>query len=190
MELPSHPSASHGRGKAQGRGSNPPHNQAPKTTAPRIIVHWTRPSDLRGTDTLVQHLVTHPLDARIIFYKGKKSATSSNEECPSGKGKDKGEIYQVLAKLIFMNNSEYSGAYAEDSKKFNIVKSFKEQLDKFNKTGAGVTPCDKNVAVNLHKLLEFPWYDQLYPFLFSNTTCGAVGRQPLLGFYSPPPSRI
>ncbi|KAG1725896.1 uncharacterized protein EDB91DRAFT_1254581 [Suillus paluster] len=148
MELPSHPSASRGRGKARGCGSNPPHNQAPKTTAPRIIVHWTRPSDLRGTDTLVQHLVTHPLDAHIIFYKGKKSATSSNEECPSGK--DKGEIYQVLVKLIFTNNSEYSGAYAEHSKKFDIVKSFKEQLDNFNKTGAGVTLLDENAAVNLH----------------------------------------
>ncbi|KAG0693333.1 hypothetical protein DFH29DRAFT_1007399 [Suillus ampliporus] len=147
--------------------------KAPKTTTPRIIVHWTRPSDLCRTDTLVQHLVTHPLDARLIFYEGKKTATSSNKERPSGK--DKGEIYRVLAKLIFENDSEYSGAYAEDSKKFDIAKSFKEQLDKFNKTGAGVTPLDENAAVNLHKqvLLEFPWYDQLHPFLFSNPTCGA-----------------
>ncbi|KAG0694850.1 hypothetical protein DFH29DRAFT_880411 [Suillus ampliporus] len=182
MEPPSHPSASRGRGKARGRGSNIPHNQAPKTTTPRIIVHWTRPSDLCHTDTLVQHLVTHPLDARLIFYEGKKTATSSNEEHPSGK--DKGEIYRILAKLIFENDSEYSGAYAEDSKKFDIAvgnrivslkKSFKEQLDKFNKTGAGVTPLNENAAVNLHKqvLLEFPWYDQLHPFLFSNPTCGA-----------------
>ncbi|KAG0702154.1 hypothetical protein DFH29DRAFT_999530 [Suillus ampliporus] len=182
MEPPSHPSASRGIGKAQGRGSNIPHNQAPKTTTPRIIVHWTRPSDLCRTDTLVQHLVTHPLDAHLIFYEGKKTATSSNEERPSGK--DKGEIYRVLVKLIFENDSEYSGAYAEDSKKFDIAvgnrivslkKSFKEQLDKFNKTGAGVTPLDENAAVNLHKqvLLEFPWYDQLHPFLFSNPTCGA-----------------
>ncbi|KAG1729495.1 uncharacterized protein EDB91DRAFT_1253008 [Suillus paluster] len=120
----------------------------------------------------MQHLVTHPLDTHIIFYEGKKSATSSNKERPSRK--DKGEIYQVLAKLIFTNDSEYSGVYAEDSKKFNIVKSFKEQLDKFNKTGAGVTPLNENTAVNLHKqvLLEFPWYDQLHPFLFSNPTCG------------------
>ncbi|KAG1739952.1 uncharacterized protein EDB91DRAFT_1082316 [Suillus paluster] len=40
--------------------------------------------------------------------------------------------------------------YTEDSKKFDIAKSFKEQLDKFNKTGAGVTPLDENAAVNLH----------------------------------------
>ncbi|KAG1743518.1 hypothetical protein EDB19DRAFT_1827405 [Suillus lakei] len=98
-----------------------------------------------------------------------KSATSSNEECPSGK--DKGEIYQVLAKLIFKKDSEHLAAYAEDPKKFDVV----EQLDKFNKTGAGIIPLDKNAAANLHRqaLLEFLWYDQLHPFLFSNPTCGA-----------------
>ena len=70
----------------------------------------------------MQHLVTHPLDSHILFYEGKKSATptaSSNEERPSGK--DKGEIHRVLAKLIFEGDSEYSAAYAEDTKKFDIA---------------------------------------------------------------------
>ncbi|KAG2092160.1 uncharacterized protein F5147DRAFT_822658 [Suillus discolor] len=51
----------------------------------------------------------------------------------------------------------------------------KDHHDKFNKTGAGVTPLDEHAAANLHKqvLLEFPWYDQLHPFLFSNPTISA-----------------
>ncbi|KAG1810282.1 uncharacterized protein HD556DRAFT_1435993 [Suillus plorans] len=124
----------------------------------------------------------HRTDARTLFYEGKKLAPSSNEEHPSGK--DKGEIHRILAKLIFKTDSDYSAAYAEDPKKFDIVvgnhivflkKSFKEQLDKFNKTSAGVTPLDENIAINLHKqvLLEFLWYDQLHPFLFSNPTVSA-----------------
>ncbi|KAG1849120.1 hypothetical protein DFJ58DRAFT_729607 [Suillus subalutaceus] len=149
---------------------------------PKIIVHWTKPSDLHHTDTLVRHLSTNSADARVLFYEGKKTTASNNDERPSGK--DKGEIHRFLAKLIFEKDSDYSAAYAEDPKKFDVVvgnrivslkKLFKEQLNKFNKTGAGVTPLDENAAANLHKqvLLEFPWYDQLHPILFSNPTCGA-----------------
>ncbi|KAG1880767.1 hypothetical protein F4604DRAFT_1922390 [Suillus subluteus] len=101
MELPQ-PSTSSRRGKGRGRGANP---QAPRTT-PKIIVHWMRPQDLHRTDTLVQHLATNSADVRILFYEGKKSAasSSSNEDCPSGK--DKGEVYQSMAKLIFATDEQ------------------------------------------------------------------------------------
>ncbi|KAG1853886.1 hypothetical protein DFJ58DRAFT_883165 [Suillus subalutaceus] len=172
MELPPHPSTSRGRGKARGRGSNPTHNQAPRPAGPKIIVHWTKPSDLHRTDTLVRHLSTNSADARVLFYEGKKTAASNNDERPSGK--DKGEIHRFLAKLIFEKDSDYSAAYAEDPKKFDVAvgnrivslkKSFKEQLNKFNKTGAGVTPLDENAAANLHKqvLLEFPCRESTMP---------------------------
>ncbi|KAG0706451.1 hypothetical protein DFH29DRAFT_872231 [Suillus ampliporus] len=180
MEFPPNPSTSRGRGKSRGRGSNPARNQPPKAAGPKIIVHWTRVQDLHRTDTLVTHLSTHPSDARTLFYEGKKTATSSSEERPSGR--DKGDIHRILSKLIFEKDSEYSAAYAEDPKKFDVsvgnrctAKLFRDHHDKFNKTGAGVTPLDENAATNLHKqvLLEFLWYDQLHPFLFSNPTIGA-----------------
>ncbi|KAG2335570.1 hypothetical protein BDR05DRAFT_1026659 [Suillus weaverae] len=182
MELPPNPPTSRGRGKARGRGSNPARNQPPKAAGPKIIVHWTRAQDLHHTDTLVTHLTTNPSDARTLFYEGKKTAISSTDERPSGR--DKGDIHRILSKLIFENDSEYSALYAEDLKKFDISvgnrctalrKLFRDHHDKFNKTGAGVTPLDEHAATNLHKQvsLEFPWYDQLHPFLFSNPTIGA-----------------
>ncbi|KAG1856402.1 hypothetical protein DFJ58DRAFT_745321 [Suillus subalutaceus] len=182
MELPPNPSASRGRGKSRGRGSNSARNQPPKAAGPKIIVHWTRAQDLHRTDTLVTHLTNNPSDARTLFYEGKKTAGSSTEERPSGR--DKGDIHRILSQLIFEKDSEYSALYAEDPKKFDVSvgnrctalrKLFRDQHDKFNKTGAGVTPLDEHAAANLHKqvLLEFPWYDQLHPFLFSNPTIGA-----------------
>ncbi|KAG1812332.1 hypothetical protein EV424DRAFT_1349366 [Suillus variegatus] len=142
----------------------------------------TRAQDLHRTDTLVTHLTTNPSDAHTLFYEGKKTAGSSTEERPTGR--DKGDIHRILSKLIFEKDSEYSALYAEDPKKFDVSvgnrctalrKLFRDQHDKFNKTGAGVTPLDEHAATNLHKqvLLKFPWYDQLHPFLFSNPTIGA-----------------
>ncbi|KAG1764933.1 hypothetical protein EDD22DRAFT_845634 [Suillus occidentalis] len=189
MELPPNPSASRGRGKSQGHGSNPTHNQPPKAARQKIIVHWTRAQDLHHTDTLVTHLTTNPSDAHTLFYEGKKTTGSSTEERPSGR--DKGDIHQILSQLIFEKDSEYSALYAEDPKKirhisgqplhrisgllYSNLKLFRDQHDKFNKTGTGVTPLDEHAAANLHKqvLLKFPWYDQLHPFLFSNPTIGA-----------------
>ncbi|KAG1799489.1 uncharacterized protein HD556DRAFT_1439869 [Suillus plorans] len=140
----------------------------------------TRAQDLHRTDTLVTHLTTNPSDARTLFYEGKKTASSSTEECPSGR--DKGDIHRILLKLIFEKDSEYSALYAEDLKKFDVsvgnrctAKLFRDHHDKFNKTSTGVTLLDEHAAANLHKqvLLEFPWYDQLHPFLFSNPTISA-----------------
>ncbi|KAG2367059.1 hypothetical protein BDR07DRAFT_386566 [Suillus spraguei] len=119
MEPPSHMSASRGRGNSRGRGSNSPHILAPRSATPKIIVHWTRAADLHRTDTLVRHLITHPSDACVLFYEGKKTAAHTNEERPSGK--DKGEIYQVIVRLIFENDSEYLVVYAEESKKFDVA---------------------------------------------------------------------
>ncbi|KAG1865021.1 hypothetical protein DFJ58DRAFT_838757 [Suillus subalutaceus] len=57
-------------------------------------------------------------------------------------------------------SEEYPATYAEDLKKIDVAvgncvtflkKSFKEQLKKFNRTIAGVTPLDENGAINLHK---------------------------------------
>ncbi|KAG2101881.1 uncharacterized protein F5147DRAFT_655194 [Suillus discolor] len=69
----------------------------------------------------------------------------------------------------------YEGKKTASSSTEDLRKLFRDHHDKFNKTGAGVTLLDKHAAANLHKqvLLEFPWYDQLHPFLFSNPTIGA-----------------
>ncbi|KAG1814012.1 uncharacterized protein BJ212DRAFT_1482357 [Suillus subaureus] len=152
----------------------------PKPARLKRIVHWTRAQDLHCTDTLVTHLTTNPSNACTLFYKGKKTTSSSTEEHPSGR--DKGDIHQILSKLIFKNDSKYSALYAEDPKKFDVSvattaphkKLFRDQHNKFNKTGAGITPLDEHAATNLHKqvLLKSPWYDQLHPFLFSNPTIG------------------
>ncbi|KAG2122854.1 hypothetical protein BD769DRAFT_1670486 [Suillus cothurnatus] len=118
MELPPNPSTSRGRGKSQGHGSNPTHNQPPKAARPKIIIHWTRAQDLNCTDTLMTYLTTNPSDTCTLFYEGKKTASSSTEERPSGR--DKGDIHQILSKLIFEKDSEYSVLYAEDLKKFDV----------------------------------------------------------------------
>ncbi|KAG1765888.1 hypothetical protein EV702DRAFT_1050876 [Suillus placidus] len=94
----------------------------------KITVHWMRPQDLHHTDILVQHLTTNSMDVRILFYESKQSAasSSSNEDRPSGKNKGK-----------FINSC--------------LKKLFKEQLNKFNRTGTGVTLLDENGAINLHR---------------------------------------
>ncbi|KAG1884521.1 hypothetical protein F4604DRAFT_1676650 [Suillus subluteus] len=129
--------------------------------------------------TLITHLTTNPSDAHTLFYKGKKTTSSSTEKHSSSR--DKGDIYHILLKLIFKKDSEYSVLYAENQKIRHISGQPTALLlgsclgittDKFNKTGAGITLLDEHMAANLHKqvLLEFAWYDQLHPFLFSNLT--------------------
>ncbi|KAG1861615.1 hypothetical protein DFJ58DRAFT_839740 [Suillus subalutaceus] len=61
-----------------------------------------------------------------------------------------------------------------------LKKSFKEQLNKFNKTGAGVTPLDENAAVNLHQqvLLEFRGVDHAGDFYALIGPRGGAGPSP------------
>ncbi|KAG1866730.1 hypothetical protein F4604DRAFT_1928023 [Suillus subluteus] len=187
MELPQ-PSTSSRRGKGQGHGAD---SHAHRTTA-KIIIHWTRSQDLYHTDTLVQHLTTNSADVCILFYEGKKSAASnsSNKDHPSGK--DKGEVYQFMVKLIFTKDEEYSAAYAEDPKKFDVAvgncvaflkKSFKEQLDKFNRTGAGVTLLDENGICCWPSAYSPPFFAAASPPSFT------APSPPTLQYPPPPPSQ-
>ncbi|KAG1846653.1 hypothetical protein F4604DRAFT_1936335 [Suillus subluteus] len=108
--------------------------------------------------TLITHLTTNPSDAHTLFYKGKKTTSSSTEEHSSSR--DKGDIYHILLKLIFKKDSEYSVLYAENQKIRHISGQplhclFRDHHDKFNKTGAGITLLDEHMAANLHIRLMF-----------------------------------
>jgi hypothetical protein len=109
MELPPQPPESSRIGKGRGQRSN----------TQKITVYWTRPSDLRRTDILVQHITTHSADAHVLFYEGKKAQAPALSDGERACGKDKGEIYQALAKLIFEKGDKLSHLYAQEPKTFD-----------------------------------------------------------------------
>jgi hypothetical protein len=81
---------------------------------PRITVQWGKEDAF--TDILVDHITSHPADSRILFYsKDKKMASTDSEQAS---GKDKSNIYTVLAKLIFANHAKYGTGYQRNPKKF------------------------------------------------------------------------
>ncbi|KAG2155363.1 uncharacterized protein EDB93DRAFT_1101921 [Suillus bovinus] len=77
----------------------------------------------------------------------------------SASGKDKGEIYGVIAKLVFQNDSVYSSLYAANPIKFHdsvaycitcLWNKFHDVRDGFEATGAGIMPIDSETSENLH----------------------------------------
>jgi hypothetical protein len=90
--------------------SNPPLEQS----GPWLTIQWH--NDRALTDMLVNYLMTHPADCRVLFYSDGKKAMAAADDGPSGS--DKGQIYGVLAKLIFTDHVKYGPAYAVNAKKF------------------------------------------------------------------------
>ncbi|KAG2112058.1 uncharacterized protein F5147DRAFT_771620 [Suillus discolor] len=99
-------------------------------------------------------------------------------------GSDKGHIYRVLAKLIFMDHIKYGPAYSVNSKKFhdvvcNRIRTLRGKYKKikasFSSTGAGVMSVEGTSANNLldAALLELPWYTELDAIWHSNPSMAA-----------------
>jgi hypothetical protein len=146
----------------------------PPDPKPKLTIQWQ--SDDTLTDVLVTWLTEHPPDCRILFYSdGKKpppSLDSSSSACPSGK--DKSQIYSVIAQVIFEHHAKYGLEYANSQKKFrdsvnnritryvmfiffvlcadkilSLKNKYKPLKAKFSATGAGVVPLDDASAKNL-----------------------------------------
>ncbi|KAG2064024.1 hypothetical protein BDR04DRAFT_1146096 [Suillus decipiens] len=149
-------------------------------SGPRLMIQWH--NDRALTDTLVNYLTTHPADCRILFYSDGKKAMAAADDGPSGS--DKGQIYGVLAKLIFTDHVKYGPAYAANAKKFRdavcnrigtLRSKYKKIKASFGSTGAGVMPAEGTSAKNLldAALLELPWYTELDAIWHSNPSMAA-----------------
>ncbi|KAG1753580.1 uncharacterized protein EDB91DRAFT_1242564 [Suillus paluster] len=135
---------------------------------PKLTIQWERDHAL--TTILVNHLTTRPPDCCILFYSDGKKAMPSVDDAPSGK--DKNEIHDFIAKLIFATHTKYKAAYHQDLKKFrmsvaNRITSLRNKYRKckgwFNATGAGVVLLDETTSKNLldEVTTELPWYTDL-----------------------------
>ncbi|KAG2366751.1 hypothetical protein BDR07DRAFT_1479753 [Suillus spraguei] len=157
-----------------------PSNLPLEQSGPRLTIQWH--NDHALTDMLVNYLTTHPADCRILFYSDGKKAMAAADDGPSGS--DKGQIYSVIAKLVFMEHIKYGPAYLVNPKKFrnavcNRIRILRGKYKKikasFGSTGAGVMPAEGTPAKNLldAALLELPWYMELDAIWHSNPSMAA-----------------
>ncbi|KAG2065098.1 hypothetical protein BDR04DRAFT_1161868 [Suillus decipiens] len=94
---------------SSGKSKNPS-----DSSGPRLIIQWHNENAL--TDVLVNYLMSHPADCRVLFYSEGKKAMSPINDSPLGS--DKGHICSIIAKVIFTNHPKYGHAYQENQKKF------------------------------------------------------------------------
>jgi hypothetical protein len=90
-------------------------NHPPASTS-RMTIQWREEKAL--TDSLVSFLSSHPADCRILFSSDGKKLHVSSGSGDSPSGKDKNEIYSVIAKFIFASHPRYGVAYQDNQKKF------------------------------------------------------------------------
>ncbi|KAG1889033.1 uncharacterized protein F5891DRAFT_987547 [Suillus fuscotomentosus] len=155
---------------ARGKGKCSIGGKDRATTSPTISISWQAVP--QRTNRLVDYLIGHPPDCRILFASEKKNpANHEAEGRPSGK--DKNEIHAVIARVIFSDDPQYAVLYASNPNKFRdsvynrivaLRTKFRDIRAEFESTGAGIVPIDSKTSVNLHRKYEkdFPWYDQLY----------------------------
>ncbi|KAG1721226.1 hypothetical protein EDB19DRAFT_1835615 [Suillus lakei] len=151
----------------------PSTSQAQPTPAsdsgPRLTVQWGKEDAL--TDILVDHITSHPTNSRILFYSEGKNMIPKTDDQPLGK--DKSDLYGVLARLIFANHLKYGNAYHQNPKKFcdsvaNHVMRYKKLKTSLTSTGAGVLPGDgyANLLAKINS--EWKWFSDLDAIWYSN----------------------
>jgi hypothetical protein len=79
----------------------------------KFQIRWQ--ADTTRIDRLVQHLLVHPADCRVLFFS---NATRSHPDGDTPSGKDKQEICAVIAKAVFEYDVEYIALYVEFPGKF------------------------------------------------------------------------
>ncbi|KAG2358587.1 hypothetical protein BDR07DRAFT_1489255 [Suillus spraguei] len=150
------------------------------SSGPRLTIQWHNENTL--TDVLVNYLMSHPADCRVLFYSKGKKVMSPINDSPSGL--DKGQICSIITKVVFTDHPKYGHAYQENQKKFrdainnrinNLRTKYKKLKARFSDTGAGVMLLDGTVTNNLLDavLLEFPWYMELNGIWHSNPSMTA-----------------
>ncbi|KAG1801250.1 uncharacterized protein BJ212DRAFT_1305067 [Suillus subaureus] len=105
-------------------------------------------------------MTVHLLTRWILFYSDGKKAMAAADNGPSGS--DKGQIYSVIAKLVFMDHINLRGKY----KKIKVT---------FGSMGTGVMLAEGTPAKNLldAALQELPWYMELDAIWHSNPSMAA-----------------
>ncbi|KAG1740570.1 hypothetical protein EDD22DRAFT_851814 [Suillus occidentalis] len=97
-------------------------------------------------------------------------------------GKDKSNIYAVLAKLIFANHAKYGAGYQWNPKKFcdsvanhivGLKARYKKLKARLGATGAGVLPGDKHTDLLLEICVEWKWFADL-DFIWHSNPAFAV----------------
>ncbi|KAG2362824.1 hypothetical protein BDR07DRAFT_1484295 [Suillus spraguei] len=92
-------------------------------------------------------------------------------------GKDKSDIYAVIAKLIFVNHCKYGATYHQNSKKFcdsvtnhivGLKSKYKKLKARFSATGAGVLPGKGHANLFIEICAEWKWYADLDEIWHSN----------------------
>jgi len=81
-----------------------------------MTIQWCEEKAL--TDSLASFLFSHPADCWILFFSNGKKLHISSGSGNSPLGKDKNEIYSIIAKVIFASHSRYGIAYQDNQKKF------------------------------------------------------------------------
>ncbi|KAG1891591.1 uncharacterized protein F5891DRAFT_1197708 [Suillus fuscotomentosus] len=158
MEPPSAPPA-RGKGK-HGRGGK---DRA--TTSPTISISWQVVP--QWTNRLVDYLVGHPPDCRILFTSEKKNPANHEAEGHPSR-KDKHEIHAVIARVIFSDDPQYAVLYASNPNKFwdSADSGWKVNAPK----RCNAEP--KRYQVGKYEK-DFPWYDQLYSIWGSHPSFSA-----------------
>lgn len=99
--------AARSRGTKRGRGVTQAASHAVQDSS-KFQIKWQ--ADPSRIDRLVQHLLAHPADCRVLFFS---NATRSHADGDTPSGKDKQEICRVIANAVFKDDWEYAALYAE-----------------------------------------------------------------------------
>ncbi|KAG2100376.1 uncharacterized protein F5147DRAFT_776934 [Suillus discolor] len=162
---------------AQGKGKHGRGGKDRATTSPTISISWQAVP--QRTNRLVDYLIGHPPDCRILFASEKKNpANCEAEGRPSGK--DKNEIHAVIARVIFSDDPQYAVLYTSNPNKFRdsvynrivaLRTKFRDIRAEFESTGAGISAHRFRDKRKYEK--DFPWYDQLYSIWGSHPSFSA-----------------
>ncbi|KIN97876.1 hypothetical protein M404DRAFT_31824 [Pisolithus tinctorius Marx 270] len=129
-------------------------------------INW----DVPRTDILINWLLTHPANRRILFSdKITTVSPPSPDEGPVGHNKK--EVQAIIAEVVFKNDPYYKDMYMVGPAKFqvsvgNCITMLKGSYCKcrarFKQSGEGIMPGHASYA-NLHSVLNtLPWYDDLH----------------------------
>ncbi|KIO05092.1 hypothetical protein M404DRAFT_25706 [Pisolithus tinctorius Marx 270] len=158
------------KGKGPASNKQPAADSSMESTQPKNI-NWDTPH----TEILVQWLLSHPANCRILFSDKNSgdlppSLSSTSTERPVGHNKK--EVQAMIAQAVFEDDSVYKDMYTASAAKFqvsvgnrlNTLKaSYRKCRARFKQSGEGIIPGHPKFA-NLHDVVlnSFPWYDDLH----------------------------
>ncbi|KIN94667.1 hypothetical protein M404DRAFT_34841 [Pisolithus tinctorius Marx 270] len=145
------------RGGTKGKNPASSSQRAVTTTGDASTTEGLQPKninwDIPRTDILVNWLLTHPANRRILFSdKITTVSPPSPDEGPVGHNKK--EVQAIIAEVIFKNDPYY---------KDMLKGSYCKCRACFKQSGEGIMPGHASYA-NLHQAVldTLPWYDDLH----------------------------